>query len=224
METRTLALLIVGLSAAILFGIQMWGRLAPGSIRHEFSHNFAQAVYGTLAAVAIIGAAVLFVIERQWSPRLVVDVKSRAMLVPDSKPRSVTIQTVIAIRNYGRTEQKVRDIEIGVDSYSGSDLATNQYGDVTARNIAHYRRPLENRLMPGELDLIPVEVTVPCSAGLVRLVAKVPQPSDGADGDGALRNLHERKLILPLSRVCSGKDLSVETPFQSADLAVGGEA
>jgi len=221
METRTLALLVVGLSAAIL---QLWGRIDTGSKRHEFSHNFAQAVYGTMAAVAIIGAAVLFVIERQWSPRLIVDVKSRAVLVPESKPLFVTIQTIIAIRNYGRTEQTVRGIEIGVESYSGTDLRTNEFGDVTAHSLAHYRRPQENRLMPGELDLIPIEVAVPCSAGLVRLLVKVPQPSDGADGETGLRNLHERKSILPLTRVCGGKDISIETPFQSSDLAVGGEA
>lgn len=224
METRTLALLVVGLSAAILFGIQLWGRIDSSSKRHEFSHNFAQAVYGTLAAVAIIGAAVLFVIERQWSPRLVVDVRSRAVLVPGSKPPSVTIQTIIAIRNYGRTEQTVGGIEIGVEGYSGSDLSTNEFGDVRAHNLAHYARPQENRLMPGELDLIPIEIAAPCSAGLVRLVVKVPQPSSEGDGERGLRNLHERKLILPLTRVCSGKEMSVETPFQSADLAVGGEA
>jgi hypothetical protein len=222
METRTLALIIVGLSSAILFGIQLWARLDSNSKRHEFSHNFAQAVYGTLAAVAIIGAAALFLIERQWSPRLVVDVKSRAVLVPASKPAAVTIQSIVAIRNYGRTEQIVRDIEVGVESYAGSNLTTNEFGDVHAHNVAHYVRRLENSLMPGELDLIPIEIAIPCSEQLVvRIIVKVPQPSE--DARDGVTHLHERKSILPLAGVCSGKDLAAEVPFQSTDLAFGGE-
>lgn len=223
METRTVALVIVGLSSAILFAIQLWGRIDPNSRRHEFSHNFAQAVYGTLAAVAIIGAASLFVIERQWSPRLVVDVKTRAVLVRRGKPAYVTIQSIVAIRNYGRTEQVVRDIAMGVESYSNSDLTTNKFGDLHAHELKRHVRRLQNRLMPGELDLIPIEVAVPCSAEVVRVLIKVAHPPYDPDPDVEPVNYHERKSILPLAGVCSGKDMAAEVPFQSADLAFGGE-
>lgn len=224
METRTVALAIVGLSSAILFAFQLWGKIDPSSKRHEYAHNFAQAVYGTLAAVAIIGAAALFVIERQWSPRLVVDVKTRAVLVRRDKPAYVTIQSIVAIRNYGRTEQVIRDIAMGVESYSDSNLSTNEFGDVQANELTKHVRRLENRLMPGELDLIPIEVTVPCSAEVVRVLVKVAQPSYDAKSDEERNRYHERKSILPLARVCSGKDIAAEVPFQSADLAFGGEA
>lgn len=223
MDSSSSALIIVGVISAILFGIQwFWKFDSQKSARHQFSHNFAQGVYATVAAIAILAAGLLFIIERQWSPRLEVDLKTRAIMAPETKPATAILQALVAVRNYGRTEQTIRDVAIGVDSYVGSDLTTNQYGDLQTANLTSYVRPRENRLMPGELDLISIETAIPCSAKTVRVLVKVEQPPYGKAPEDGLKNIYERKALVPLARLCSGRSEAVETGFQSADLSFSG--
>lgn len=220
MGGSTEALVIVGIILLVLFLIQLFWRVKAPSTRHEFSHNFAQAVYGTLGAVAIIVAGLLYIVERQWSPRFEVDLRTRTSIAPGSRPRRAIIQSIIAVQNYGRTEQLIKNIELGVDTYSGSDLTTNVYGDVQARNIIKFVRNRENKLMPGELDIIPIEVSVPCTERMVRVLIKVPQPPYEENVEQGKRNVYERKAIVPLNPVCSGRETVTETAFQSSVLAL----
>jgi hypothetical protein len=220
MSASSKVLLVAGLLTLILFLAQLFMPLKGRAKRHEFSHNFAQSIYGTLAAVAIVVAAYLYIVEKQWESRFSVDLKTRSSLIPGSEPPHALVQAIVAVRNHGRTDQTIKNIEIGAWTIDGSALDTNTFGDIQSENLVWYIRKRKDLIRPGEIDLIPIEIAIPCSEKLVRILVKVPQPNveDPVPGE---RQVYERKTIVALEELCSGKVMTLETPFHSMDLELG---
>jgi hypothetical protein len=212
---------VVVILTIVLLGAQFRGANRFRSLGEEFSHNFGQGIYGTLAAVAIITAGVLYLVERQWSPRFSVDLKTRTALLPlkGQDPHAV-IQLLIAVRNLGRTEQAVKNIEIWADSLEGvQPLQVNRHGDLPGRKVYYFERRKTNRIAPGEMDLIAVEIPIACRERLVRVLVKVPQPPYREKlAPNQKRDVYERKALVSVEEPCSRPAAIADTEFMSSGL------
>jgi hypothetical protein len=221
MDVGSIILLVVVFLTVLLLAAQFRGATKFKSLGEEFSHNFGQGIYGTLAAVAIITAGVLYLVERQWSPRFSVDLKTRAVQLPvnDGNTHAV-IQLLIAVRNLGRTEQEVKNIEVWADSLQDvQPLVVNPHGDLPGRTIFHFPRKKTNRIAPGEMDLIAVEIPVLCSESLVRILVKVPKPPYREKlAPNEKRDVYERKTLVSVGEPCESATAITDAPFLSSGL------
>jgi hypothetical protein len=223
LDSGITVLILVLLVGAILFTIQFRG---PTSVRFKsagesFTHNFGQGVYGTLAAIAILIAGFLYLVERQWSPRFSVDLKTRSVLLPIEGPRKFAlVHTLVAVKNHGRTRQKVKNIQIFAVSLQGlTSLRTSRYGDLPGRDFYAHTNPSTYTIASGETELIAFEIPVSCNETLIRILVKVPQPPFREHlPKGKKPDVYERKVIVPLGAVCRDPAAVSETPYQGSDL------
>src|SRR5687768_5055757 len=142
MDIGYAVLAMVVLVSGMLLAVQFKPPKKLTAKTEKFIHSFGQGIYGTFAAVAIMIAGFLYLVERQWSPRFSVDLKTRTMLLPvEGKEPHAVIQLFIAVQNRGRTVQKVKNIEVFADSLNRlTDLKNNRHGDLPGRNVYAFAR------------------------------------------------------------------------------------
>jgi hypothetical protein len=221
MDIGYAVLAMVILVSGMLLAVQFKPPKKLTAKTEKFIHSFGQGIYGTFAAVAIMIAGFLYLVERQWSPRFSVDLKTRTMLLPvEGKEPHAVIQLFIAVQNRGRTVQKVKNIEVFADSLNKlTDLKNNRHGDLQGRNVYAFARLKTNTIAPGEVDVIAVEIPIACRERLVRLLVKVPQPPYREKVEpGATRPVYERKLLVPVEAACrQPSSPPTETSFITAE-------
>ena len=155
---------------------------------------------GIVTAIGIVIAGILYVMEKQWSPRLAVDITASTHLLPDTEPGKAIIQAKFSITNQGRTSQSVRNIEVGAIEISHAGLP-DASGDMIGKEIFHFTgKP--KQIGAGETDYGFVEIPVSCGRALVRVIVKVPQPPFNPDIPAGQRPVYERKILVPVKADC----------------------
>lgn len=170
--------------------------------RLESANSAAHVAASLVTAIAILTAGVLYLLERQWSPRFGVELKTETHPLPAANRNIAVVQATVAITNLGRTSQHIESIEIGVAGLEQSPNETpNEFGDLPGPRIYHFfSRPKD--VDAGETDLGYFEVPVNCRWSLVRVVVKVPQPSrDNAPLNN--RPVYQRKALVSLADACA---------------------
>lgn len=202
----------------ILVGIALllWQfRKSPPDDKYlHYWHNVGQGFYGSLAAVAIIVAGVLFLVEKQWWPRFAVDLKTDTFLLPRPGSKAAVIRVTIAIKNLGRTNQTINGIAVAADSLDYiASARPNRHGDLPGVNFHNFTSRKEKEIAPDETDYGFYEIPVSCDRRLVRVLVQVPQPPYRERPPGEPRPVYERKALVPLHSVCMGETSTFSTPF-----------
>jgi hypothetical protein len=196
--SMTLLFFSLGSVLALLCLWAFW--LAPrlGPQRLDMAQRSAMIALHTLTAVAILSAGIFYLEEQQWSPRLGLDLKADAKLVPDSGPASAVIQVAIEITNKTETAQTINHVEVSADALRGT-VRRDPRSPQDVGGVEIYRfigsRPVE--IGADETSHQFVEIPVSCEWKLVRVTAYVPKP-----GAGNARTGYERKLLVSLADIC----------------------
>lgn len=191
-----IVLLIAAIAAIVMFA---WVPRADQKGLTK-AHHGAEIMAGIVTAVGIVTAGLLYVMEKQWSPRLAVDITANTHLLPDTEPGKAIIQAKFSITNQGRTSQAVRNIEVGAVEIIHASLP-DASGDMIGKEIFHFMGK-SKQIGPGETDLGFVEVPVSCGRALVRVIVKVPQPPFNPAIPAGQRPVYERKVLVPVKADC----------------------
>ena len=195
----------LGVIIALLCLWAFW--LAPrlGQPRLELAQRSAMIALHTVTAVAILAAGILYVDEQQWSPRLGVEVKADARLVPRSNPQTAVVQLAIAITNKTETNQSVNFIDVaafGIRGPARRDPGHPQ--DLAATPFYRLVTTQAHAIGPEETISQFVEIPVACAWPLIRVSVAVPKPPARPPRPGQARVEYERKLLVPIADVCAG--------------------
>lgn len=201
-----IALVIVLLGLTLTAGL--WSFVcAPliNSKRLETAETAARVAASLVTAVGIVTAGVLYVLEREWSPRFAVDVSTQTYSVRGDNDTAV-VQATVAITNQGRTSQHINNIEIGATALGSIAGATpNQYGDLPGKGVFDFTSNRPKDINSGETDFAYFEIPVSCHWELVRVVVKVPQPPFNPDTPPGLRRVYQRKTLVSLAKACGSR-------------------
>lgn len=199
-----LLLMLLGAIVALLCLWAFW--LAPrlGQERLEVAQRSAMIALHTITALAILSAGILYLDEQQWSPRLGVELKADARLVPESNPQSAVVQVSIGITNRTETNQVVNFVEVSASGIRGpARQDPNHPEDLQATEVYRHVIAGATDVGPDETVYKVVEVPVACQWSLARISVKVPKPPARPPQPGKPRVEYERKLLVPISDACT---------------------
>lgn len=171
----------------------------------------AQTLVAIVTAIAITMAGLLYILERQWSPRFTVDLKASPFTRPGLIPQVVLVQVTVAVSNDGRVGATINGIEVAAvalqtDEVRSPDSSGDQPGVLLSRFVSS--RPTE--VAAGETDVMYAELVVPCVSPVVRIIAKVPRPPYRAKDPIGTRRVYERKLLVSLTDACPNEAPSMK--------------
>jgi hypothetical protein len=188
---------------AFVIGLWLWAtRVSSASIK-RMEPALQVAAHG-LTAIGVFAVALLYLEEKQWGPRFEVNIATAVQRIPDAPVPAAVVQVAIAIKNEGRTPQRLNYIELGAAGVRGAPGLEPQYPqDLRATQI--YRRQTSSwlEIAPGETEYQYAEVPVPCAWKLVRLTVKVPVPRVHKRKSGETIPVNERKTLVSLNEACA---------------------
>lgn len=197
---------VVGFVLLLLLWAYRWSKRVGEDGLNRFHIAMQTASHG-LTALGVLTVAVLFVEERQWDPRLSVEVRPDAHILPDAPERTAVVQLAIAIKNEGRISEDVNFLEVTALGLRGTAAQDpRELPDLRATQLYKVRTSRGIGIGAGETEYQYVEVPVSCDWSLVRFLIKVPMPPARLRHGSEKIPVYERKLLVPLDGVCSNRE------------------
>jgi hypothetical protein len=201
-----LLILPIALFAVLLCVFAFWWPREVKKQKIDRAHAVSETVAHALTAIGILTVALLYVEEKQWTPRFLVDVKSDVRSIPNAPKKAAVVQLAIAIKNEGRASQHVNLIEVAALGIRGTPtLDPSERPDLRATEFYKLRTSRVIGIGSGETEFQYVEIPVQCDWTLVRVIVKVPvPPATGRRPHGTIP-VYERKLLVSLDDACTDR-------------------